>query len=212
MATNLTVYVNTTAVDQDRGTSPGNYEQVDLSNDKLIFSAGSSAVADGLDTPTNTELNEAATIIQPTPVEIDKLFLLDVSDVGVELKEIDLYGSTDTQYVINFSLDDATATEPTLEAWDDNTHSTANLNVLGVGTPSASMIKAVLTTGGSPGASWSGTAIAGGSAPNVLELNGGGGAFGSATEIYVNLQVVIPGAYSTPFTETPVLTVRYTFV
>ncbi len=212
MATNLTVHLNTTAVDQDRVAQPGNYVQMDLVNDKLIWSAGSVAVADGADTPTNSELNEAATIIQVSDTEIDKLFLLDFSDAGQELKEIDLAGSTDTQFVINFSLDAATASEPTLEAYDDNTHASANNAVLGLGTPADSMIKAVLTTGGSPGASWTGTTIAGSLAPNILELNGGGGAFGAAAEIYVNLHVLIPGAFPTPFVETPVLTVRYTFV
>ena len=211
MATNLDIHVNTTAVDQSRVAQPGNFVQMDLVNDKLIWSTGSAAVIDGADTPTNAELNEAATIIQVTPTEIDKLFLLDFSATGVELKEIDLAGSTDTQFVINFSLDGPTASEPTLEAYDDNTHSSANNAVLGLGTPADSMIKAVLTTGASPGASWTGTAIAGSLAPNILELNGGGGAFGSATEIYVNLQVVIPGSFPTPFVETPVLTVRFTF-
>lgn len=211
MATNLDVHVNTTAVDQDRIAQPGNYVQFDVGNDKLIWSAGSTAVADGQDTPTTTELNEAATIIQATATEIDKLFLLDVSDVGVELKEVDLAGSTDTQYVLNFSFDNATASEPTLEAWDNDTHTTANFNVLGAGTPANSMIKAVLTTSGSPGASWTGTPIAGASLPNVLELNAGGGAFGSASEVYVNLQVVIPASFPTPFAENPVLSIRYTF-
>lgn len=211
MATNLTVHLNTTAVDADRVAQPGNYVQMDLANDKLIWSAGSAAVIDGGDTPTNSELNDAATIILVTDTEIDKLFLLDFSDVGVELKEIDLAGSTDTQFVVNLSLDGATATEPTLEGYDDNTHTTANAAVLGLGTPADSMIKAVLTTGGSPGAAWTGTTIAGSLAPNILELNGGGGAFGAAAEVYVNLQVLIPGGFPNPFVEAPVLTIRYTF-
>lgn len=212
MATNLDVHVNISGTDTDRVTNPGNYVQVDLANDKLIWSAGSAAVADGQDTPTNAELNAAATVIQPTDVEVDKLFLLDSSDVGVELKDVDLAGSTDTQFVINFSFDNATASEPRLEAWDDDSHTTANNNVLGAGTPADSMIKAVLTTASSPGAGWTGTPIAGGSSPNILELNGGSGAFGAAAEVYVNLQVVVPGSFPSAFAETPVLTVRYTYV
>jgi len=43
-------------------------------------------------------------------------------------------------------------------------------------------------------------------------LNAGGGSLGGATEIYVNLQVLVPGNFPTPFSETPVITVRYTFV
>jgi len=212
MPTNLDIYVNVTAVDTSRIADPGNWELMDLVNDKLIWSAGSAAVIDGADTPTNIELDDAATIIQATDVEIDKLFLLDFSDTGVELKEIDLAGSTDTQFVINFSFDGATTTEPTLEAFDDNTHAAANAAVLGAGTPANSMIKAVLTTAGSPGAAWVGTPIAGAVLPNILELNAGGGALGGATEIYANLKVLIPGNFPSPFSETPVLTVRYTFI
>lgn len=212
MATNLDIHVNISAVDSDRIAQPGNYVQMDLANDFLIWSAGSAAVIDGADTPTNIELDDAATVIQATDVEIDKLFLLDFSDVGTELKEIDLAGSTDTQFVVNFSFDGATTTEPTLEGFDDNTHTTANALVLGAGTPADSMVKAVLTTGGSPGAAWAGTPIAGAVLPNILELNGGGGALGAATEIYVNLKVLIPGNFPSPFSETPVLTIRYTFI
>lgn len=212
MATNLDIHINTTAVDQDRVAQPGNYVLIDLANDKLIWSAGSAEVADGNDTPSSAELNEASTLIDSIDVEIDKLFLLDASDVGVELKEVDLAGSTDTQFILNLSFDNATATEPRLEAWDDDTHTVANLNVLGLGTPANSMITAVLTTAGSPGASWVGTTIAGGVAPNVLELNGGGGAFVGAAEVYCNVKITVPASYTSPFVETPVLTVRYTFI
>jgi hypothetical protein len=209
MPTNLNVHVNTTAVDDTRLAQPGNYVQMDLGNDKLIWSAGSAAVIDGADTPNNSELNDAATIIQATDTEIDKLFLLDVSDVGVELKEVDLAGSTDTQHVICLEFDGPTASIPTLEGYDDNTHTTANNNVLGLGTPASSMVKAVLTTAGLPGAAWTGTPIAGAVAPNILDLSGA--PLVGATDVYINLQIVIPASYSTPFVETPVLTVRYTF-
>lgn len=212
MPTNLDIHVNVTAVDSDRVAQPGNYVQMDLVNDKLIWSAGSAAVIDGADTPNSTELDDAATIIQATDVEVDKLFLLDFSDTGVELKEIDLAGSDDNQFVINFSFDGPTTTEPTLEVFDDNTHTTANNNVLGAGTPANSMLKAVLTTAGSPGAAWVGTPIAGAVLPNILELNAGGGALGGADEFYANIKVLVPGNHPTPFSETPVLTVRYTFV
>lgn len=212
MPTNLDIHVNTTLVDATRIAQPGNYQQMDLANDKLIWSAGSPAVIDGADTPSDIELDDAATIIQATDVEIDKLFLLDFSDTGLELKEIDLAGSDDNRFVINLSFDGATTTEPTLEAFDDNTHTTADNIVLGNGTPADSMLKAVLTTAGLPGAAWAGTAIAGATLPNILELNGGGGALGAAAEIYVNLKVLIPGNFPSAFSETPVLTIRYTFI
>jgi len=212
MATNLSIYVNTTAVDDTRIAQPGNFVLVDTAADKLIFSKGGPGVADGDDTPTSPELDGAASIIAATDVQVDKALLLDFSDTGNELKEIDLFGNGDDQFVFNLSFDNPTAAEPTLEAYDTNAHATADINVLGGGTPANSMLRAVLTTGGSPGASWTGTPISGGSLPNVLELNGGGGAFGAAAEVYINLQIVIPASFGTPFSETPVITTRFTFV
>jgi len=212
MATNVVVHVNHSVTDTTRIANPGNYVQMDLDNDKLIFSAGSAAVADGQPTPSSAELNEAATIIQATPVEVAHTFLLDVSDVGQELKEIFMANSGDHRYVICLAFDGATVTEPTLEAWDDDTHVTANLNCLGLGTPADSMLKAVLTTDGSPGASWAGTPIAGGASPTILLLNGGGGALGGATDVYVNIHWDIPGSFLSPFIEQPCISVRYTYV
>lgn len=212
MVTNCDVYVNHSTDDNDRVTDPSDFIQMDLANDKLIFSAGSSAVADGQDTPTTAELNAAATIIQSTEVEIAHTFLLDVSDVGQELKELFMANSGDYQYVFCLAFDGATATEPTLEGWDTDSHLTANLNVLGLGTPANSMIKAVLTTAGSPGAGWTGTPIAGGSAPNIIELNGGSGPLSGATDIYFNLHIDVPALYSSPFVESPVISCRFTYV
>jgi hypothetical protein len=212
MVVNCIVHANKSAVDATRVAQPANYIQMDLANDKLIFSAGSAAVADGQPTPSSAELNEAATIIQAIPVEIAHTFLLDVSDVGAELKEMFMANSGNYRYVICLAFDGATASEPTLEAWDDDTHVTANLNCLGLGTPADSMLKAVLTTGGAPGASWVGTPIAGGAAPNVLLLNGGGGALGGATDVYVNIHWDVPGAFLSAFQESPCISVRFTYV
>jgi hypothetical protein len=212
MVVNVLTFVNHTNTDATRVAQPANFIQMDLANDKLIFSAGSGAVADGQPTPSSAELNEAATIIDTVPVEIAHTFLLDVSDVGAELKEMFMANSGDHRYVICLAFDGATASEPTLEAWDDDTHITANLNCLGLGTPADSMLKAVLTTAGSPGAGWVGTSIAGGAAPNILLLNGGGGALPGATDVYVNIHWDVPGAFSTPFVENPTISIRFAYV
>lgn len=212
MVTNCVVYINHTNDDNTRIVDPTDFIQMDLANDKLIFSAGSAAVADGQDTPSDAELNEAATIIDTVDVEVAHSFLLDVSDVGQELKEIFMANSGDHRYVVCFAFDGATASEPTFEAWDDDTHTTANLNCLGLGTPANSMLKAVLTTSGSPGAGWVGTPIAGGASPNILLLNGGGGAFGVAADAYINIHWDVPASYGTPFSEEPVLSVRFTYI
>ena len=207
MATNLVVKANTTSNDT---TDIGNFVTLDLANDKLIWSDGSSAVADGQDTPSEAELNEASPLVPSvSDYEVPYLFLLDFSATGQELKEVDLAGSGNYRYVLRFEFDADTATEPTLEAWDDTNHSTANLNCLGAGTGSDSYIRVVRTTDGAPGASWSGTPIAGSS--NKSNMNGGAGAIGSGGDtVYYNIKVIIPVG-ATPASETPVITVRYTW-
>ncbi len=207
MATNLLVKANTTLVDS---VDAGNFVTLDLANDKFIFSDGSAAVADGQDTPTVAELNEAAPLVPSvTPYEIPKLFLLDFSATGQELKFMDLAGSGNYRYVIRFEFDGPTATEPTLEAWDDNGHSGNDLNCLGAGVGVDSYVHAVRTTDGAPGSAWSGTPIAGES--NKSNMNGGAGALGSGSHtIYYNIRVEIPTG-ATPAAETPVLTIRYSW-
>jgi len=207
MATSLIVKCNTTANDS---VDAGNFVTVDLAQDKLIWSDGSAAVADGQPTPSTAELNEAAPLVPSSSVyEIPKLFLLDFSATGQELKEMDLAGSGNNRYVLRFEFDGPTATEPTLEAWDDNDHDSNDLNCLGAGTGANSYIKVVRTTDGAPGSAWSGTAIAG--ASNKSNMNGGSGALGSGSHtIYYNIKVIVPiGA--TPAAEAPILTVRYTW-
>jgi len=207
MATNLLVKANTTTNDT---TDSGNFVTVDLTNDKFIWSDGSTAVADGQNTPTEAELNEAAPLVPAsTPYEVPYLFLLDFSATGMELKLMDLAGSGNHRYVIRFEFDAGTATEPTLEAWDDNGHDSNDLECLGAGTGADSYIRVVRTTDGAPGSGWSGTPISG--ASNKSLMNGGAGALGSGSHtIYYNIKVVIPVG-ATPAAETPVLTVRYTW-
>jgi len=209
MATNLIVRVNQTDATATYAAQPTYYITIDLVNDKLIWTAGSPAVYNhcGYD-PTPTQLNQAATLILATAVEVAYCFIDDVSDPNY-LNQVIGASSGNNRYVFCFSFDGATATEPTLEAWDTNAHSTTALHVLGNGTPANSMVHAICTTAGSPGASWSGTNLAG--ATNVVNLNNGGGALGSATDLYANIYVKIPASYTTGEASTPVLTVRYTY-
>lgn len=207
IATNLVIKCNTTANDS---VDAGNFISLDLSNDKLIWSDGSSAVADGQDTPTDAELNEASPLVPSvSDYEVPYLFLLDFSATGQELKLMDLTGSGNYRYVLRFEFDGATATEPTLEAWDDSDHDSNDLNCLGAGTGANSYIKVVRTTDSAPGSAWTGIPIAG--ASNKSNMNGGAGALGSGSHtIYYNVKVVIPVG-ATPSADTPVLTCRYTW-
>jgi len=217
MATELDIVVNKVDADVNYETTPADYVVMDLVNDYLIWTEGGVGVADGEDEPSEGELNDAATIIDPDdPVTVNKCLVFDKSEGTGTLRDVKGMG-LNKRYVFGFSFDGATASEPQLEAWDDSDHDSTNKHVLGNGTPSNSFVKAVCTTNSLPGAGWAGTAIAGSGFSNVLKLNDGNGALSelesgeSSQELYANIKIVVPAAYATPTVENFVLTVRYTY-
>jgi hypothetical protein len=220
MTTSLTISINFVDADVSYDTTPANYIDLDLANDYLIWTEGDATVKDLMThEPTPSELNAAATVINPSAIkEVNLLLLMDYShDVGGSYYTHEVVGMGDNKrYVLAFRFDDATASEPQLEAWDDSNHNTYANHVLGNGTPANSFVKAVCTTSSLPGASWSGTAIAGSDTARVVQLNDGNGALsappsGQTNELYANIKIAIPAAYATPATETFVLCVRYTW-
>lgn len=209
--TNLTFKVNITNTDTVAG---GNFQTV-LAADSFIFSAGSAAVIDGADIPTQSEINAAATLLSPSVATIvAHYFLADVANNL--LKEIHLAGNSDKRYAFLASFDGATATEPQLEAWDDITLATYALGCLGLGTPANSWYKAICTTTTTPRALWTGTPLAGSGFSNVVPLNAGNGALPdlvsgeSAHDLYFNFHVKIPAAYLTAGQYLPVLVITFT--
>lgn len=212
MATALTVRINYVDPDVNYVTTPADYIALDLDNDYLIWTAGDTVVKDLMThEPTANELNAAASIIDEIdPVTVALCLLMDYShNVGGAYYTHKVMGMGENKrYVYCFDFDDDTATEPRLEAWDDDTHTTYNKHVLGVGTPANSFVKAICTTSTSPGAGWDGTALAG---SNIVLLNDDNGALSGAGQLYANIKIVIPADYVTPAAETFVLTVRYTW-
>jgi len=208
MATNLIVRINEVDASQSYAAQPTYYIPVDLANDRLIWTAGSAAVYNHCGySPSGAQLDEAATLILATPVEVAYCFLDDVSS-AFKLLQVVGASSGNNRYVFCFSFDGATATEPTLEAWDTNAHAAATKQVLGAGTPANSMIHAICTTAGAPGASWAGTNLAAG---NKVNLNNGSGPLVGAADLYANIYILIPASYPTPETSQPVITVRFTY-
>ena len=218
MAVNLVVRVNIDDPSIAYGETGADYVDLDLSpnRDYLIWTGGSDDVKDGENEPTETELNIASTIIQATAVQVPHCLLYDYS-AGL-LREVEGMGDNE-RYVFCFSFDGETATEPTLEAWDDSNHATADKHVLGGETGYDSFVNAICTTSLSPGTDWvgsgSGTKIAG----NVtLGLNDGdpitmtGIATGETYDCYANIGILIPASYDTPGAETFVTTVRFTWM
>jgi hypothetical protein len=206
--TTLTLRVNKSAVDSSYVAAPTNFETVET-GDVFIFSAGSTVVANGQPIPDQTELNKAATLLDPdNATVVAHYFLADLS--ANLLKEILLAGDDDNQYVFCASFDGATASEPQLEAWDDDNFTTYVLGCLGAGTPNNSWYKAVCTTTSTPGESWMGIPLAGSGVSNSVLLNDGNGALSAAGDLYFNLHVKIPAAYTTPGQYVPVILITYT--
>ena len=212
--TNLDILINYVDADVNYETTPADYITMDLDNDYLIWTEGDATVKDKMTSkPTAEQLNAAATLIDPDlPKTVNLCLLMDDSGYGGYYTRTVKGMGLNKRYVYGFSFDDATASEPVLEAWDNSDHDSTDNHVLGAGTPANSMVKAVCTTVALPGASWVGTAIAG---ANTLNLNNGNGALaapasGETTELYANVKIVIPAAFSAPAIETFTLTCRYT--
>ncbi len=175
----------------------------------LVFTGSGANDAD----PTNTR--DTVIIPQSGSLEMSKTFM----DNGTTIEQAPLAGTDqggqnggNTRYVFCINFDGATASIPYLEFWDDDNHSSFNVQVLGSGTAASSMMKGSATTYAAPGsANWQAGAksLAGSGSDNRLDL--ASAAIGSAgDEVYFNLFSLLPST-ATPFNETPVATLRYTY-
>lgn len=205
----LTIHINVSNTDSELGTSGVDYVEFSSGNDQIIFTNGSTEVADGEDTPTQQELISAGIVLQDPPVEIivDDYLLLDAS--ANELKDIPLMGNVNKRYVLAFDFDDATASEPVLEVWDDSNLNTITGTMLGSGTPSLSFIRGITTTYSAPGTDWVGSRMAGSGSGNFLYLNGENGPLTGADTLYANIKVVIPNTQETGFSANPVFVCKF---
>jgi hypothetical protein len=169
--------------------------------------------------PSETQLINASPIIDPSvEVIVPVCLLMDYSGIAVDcLKQINGMGTDHIKDVFCFHFDGATATEPQLEAWDDDTMLTIANKVLGgsdespTENPEDSMVNAVCTTTDAPGEDW-GAPLAGDGATYVVKLNQGDGALTVAKDLYANIKIKIPANYANPAIETFSLVVRYTFI
>lgn len=207
--TNVTIHINNDTQDEVIDASGVEWVEFSIGNDTIIFSNGSDTVKDGETIPSESDLNQAGVIVDPSAeVIVPKYFLADVSDV--ELKEIFLAGNQDKRYVFGFRFDGETASEPTLELWDDEDMDTVGLYSLGNGVPSDSWWKGVVTTDGLPGADWAGLALAGASATHFLELNNGNGALSGAKDLYAQFKIIIPINPNQSGVAQPLIIVKFT--
>ena len=96
-----------------------------------------------------------------------------------------------------------------MEAWDDDTHVTADDNFLGGGTPANSSLKAIATTNAAPtSATWVGTALSGIDSRIELDI----AALTAAKNLYFNIkQLLTFGTHAAGSSTDLVLTLRYLY-
>jgi len=215
MSTELRVALNLDTQDLALDTSGVDWLDVNVDNDYLIFSNGSSAVFDGAFTPTEQELIQAGVVVSPSAkVIVPKYFINDTS-AGI-IREIVNAGDNNKRYVFAFDFDGATASEPVLEVWDDTTLNTINFNTLGAGTAINSWVWGITTTDALPGAGWVGdtpsvgSRLAGNASGNFLWLNNQAGALSVAKTLYCQLKIITPAGVTISGAETPVFVCKFT--
>ena len=203
----LSLYVNVDSVDSPVGTSGVDWVLVDVDNDELVLTSGSVTVADGQPIASESALNQAGVLLTGSEITIDTYLLADDS-AGI-YKELSLMGSGNNRYVMGFSFDGETASEPVLELWDDaDLDSIANVS-LGGGVATSSWWRGITTTDALPGVGWTGSRLAGDADGNFLWLNNNTGALTGAEVLYAQLKVVIPATQADAGAETPVMAIKW---
>ncbi|HUW49232.1 MAG TPA: hypothetical protein VMW36_10860 [Patescibacteria group bacterium] len=208
-APNVTILWNSSQSDVintggDSGDS--NWKVFDALNDKIAFTGASLT-----DEAVNTTPKDIFAIPESGSQEVSRQFVNDYDAgqwdrVWLAGSDADQGGGGNTRYVYGAYVDGTTASAPVLQAWDSTTQSTYNLEVLGSGTPSNSMLRAVGTTYGHPGSEWAGTPIAGGSNTVALDST----ALDSAKMVYWNMRMLVPST-SGSFATEPVLVIYMTY-
>ena len=181
---------------------------IDLANDLILF-------LDDQQTDGDPDSGTKYPVIIPDSgdLEAPKTFVDD--DSASIFDQVPLAGTTNgeqsggnTRYVFAIYFDGATAGIPTLEAWDDNTHATADDDFLGGGTPANSTLLAITTTNGTPGSgTWAGTPLSG--TDSRIELDTA--ALSAAKNLYFNIKQVIPSTFTPQSDSDIVLTLRFLY-
>jgi hypothetical protein len=209
-APNITILWNSSQNDTpNTGGASGdsNFKVLDQLNDRIAF------LGEGTSDQDPNSSKSVFTVPESAAQEIPRQFVNDYDQgvwdrVWLSGSDADNGGGGNYRYPYGAYIDGTTASVPILQCWDSTAHSTYNLEVLGSGTPGNSMLRAVATTNGSPGASWAGTPLAGDGESNTVELDAG--PIGSSKMVYWNMRLLVP-VDSGPFTANPVLSIYVTY-
>ena len=208
-APTVTILWNSSQSDvENTGGASGdaNWKVLDTLNDNIAFTGTNMA-----DEASNATAKDVFAIPESGNKEVPRQFVNDASEgkwdrVFLAGSDADTGGGGNYRYVYGAHIDGTSASAPVLQAWDSTSHSTYDLEVLGSGTPASSMLRAVGTKYGHPGAEWAGTPIAGGS--NVVALDST--ALTDARMVYWNMRMLVPST-ANPFAAEPVLVIYMTY-
>jgi len=190
------------------GGASSNWVVIDLTNDQLLFLDSQQSDGDA-----NDGAVYPAIIPASGSLEVPKTFVNDDSEAIFD--QVPLAGTTDggqsggnTRYVFAIYFDGGTAGLPYLEAWDSDSHATADDDFLGGGTPADSTLIAIATTNAAPGsATWAGTPLSGEDSRVTLDT----APLAAAKNLYFNIKQVIPSTFSAQADSAIVLSLRYTY-
>jgi hypothetical protein len=200
---------NTGNASGGEGDNSSNWVVIDLANDSLVWCSEQQ-----MDNDPTSGARYPVIIPDSGSNEAEKTFIKDASESIYD--QVPLAGTTagaqsggDNQYVFAIYFDGPTAGIPTLEAWDDSNHATADNNFLGGGTHSNSSIRAITTTNGAPGSdTWAGTPLAG--SDSRIQLDSA--PLSAAKNLYFNIkQVVTQGIHEPGNTTDLVLALRFLY-
>jgi len=185
----------------------GNWKPLDQIHDKIAF-LGTGTSNDDANTSKDVFI-----IPESGDKEVPRQLVNDYSEskwkrIWLGGSDADDGGGGNYRYAYGAYIDGTTASAPVLQAWDSTTHSSYNLEVLGSGIPANSMIRAIKTTDGVPGASWTGTPLAGDGGSNSITLSAE--AIIVPQMIYWNMRLLIPHS-ANPFTSEPILCLYTTY-
>lgn len=191
------------------GGNSSNWILVDLTADSLAWCSDQQTDGDSI-----SGTRYPVILPESGSKESSKTFVKDASESIFD--QVSLAGTTAgdqdggaNQYVFAIFFDGVTAGIPYLEAWDDDTHATADDNFLGGGTPANSSLKAITTTNAAPAsATWVGTALSG--TDSRIELDTA--ALTVAKNLYFNIkQLLTFGTHAAGSSTDLVLTLRYLY-
>lgn len=132
------------------GAEHGNWKVINTVTDKIIFTGG--GIQDSVLTVPTVASGTRSPTIRPSVVSyvIPKTYVETATVSGMYI--VPLVGHTANQYCMGVYVNGEVSSDLYLEAWDDNTFSTTNLEVLqgSANNGNVSCVNAIRTTGGAP--------------------------------------------------------------